>query len=90
MAYEQKDNSGSLFKNDKRENDKHPHMNGSCVIDGVEYWISAWTKPTKDGAGRWQSLAFKKKEPRRPEPRQESRPHARGSRFDDQNDDVPF
>lgn len=60
--FQQKDNSGSLFKNDRREKDTHPHATGSALIDGVEYWVSAWTK---EGAkGKWQSLAFKKKEER--------------------------
>ncbi|RUU80479.1 hypothetical protein [Mesorhizobium sp. M7A.F.Ca.MR.362.00.0.0] len=62
MAYEQKDNSGTLFKNDKREKDSHPHAKGTALIDGVEYWVSAWTK---EGAkGRFQSLSFQKKEQR--------------------------
>ena len=60
MAYEIRELSGSLFKNEKKTEEKHPQMQGSCLIDGVEYWISAWTK---DGAkGRWQSLAFKRKD----------------------------
>ena len=59
MAFEHKDNSGSLFKNEKREKDTHPHATGTAVIDGVAYWVSAWTK---EGAkGKWQSLAFKRK-----------------------------
>ena len=63
MAYEQKDNSGTLFKNDRREKDSHPHAIGTALIDGVEYWISAWTK---DGQkGRFQSLSFKRKDPKR-------------------------
>jgi hypothetical protein len=40
MAYEQKDNSGSIFKNDRKESANHPDAKGSCMIDGVEYWIS--------------------------------------------------
>jgi hypothetical protein len=60
--FEQRDNSGSLFKNDKREKDTHPHATGTAKIDGVEYWVSAWTKDGKNG--KWQSLAFKKKEER--------------------------
>lgn len=60
MAYEKKDMSGTLFRNDKREKDTHPHAQGTAIIDGIEYWISAWTK---DGAkGKFQSLAFKRKE----------------------------
>lgn len=61
--FEHKENSGSLFKNEKREKDTHPHMTGSALIGGVEYWVSAWTKEGKNG--RWQSLAFKPKTERR-------------------------
>lgn len=63
MAYEPKDNTGTLFRNDKREKDTHPQAKGSALIDGVEYWVSAWTKEGKDGE-RFQSLAFKRKEQR--------------------------
>lgn len=59
MAYQQKENSGSIFKNEKKEKDTHPNMTGSALIGGVEYWVSAWTKEGKKG--RWQSLAFKPK-----------------------------
>ena len=60
MAFEQKDNSGSLFKNDKKEKDSHPNAKGSAKIGGVEYWVSAWTKKDKNG-NPWQSLSFTKK-----------------------------
>jgi hypothetical protein len=59
--FQQKENSGSLFKNDKREKDTHPNATGSALIGGVEYWVSAWTKKDKNG-NAWQSLAFKPKE----------------------------
>jgi hypothetical protein len=71
MAFEKKDMSGTLFKNDKREKDTHPNATGTAIINGVEYWISAWTK---DGQkGKFQSLAFKPKEERREEIKQDSR-----------------
>ncbi len=63
MAYEQRELSGSLFKNDKREKDTHPHAKGTALIDGVEFWVSAWTKESAKGE-RYQSLAFQKKEQR--------------------------
>ena len=61
MPYEQRDMSGSLFKNKKKEKDTHPNTQGSALIDGVEYWVSGWTKSTKDGEP-WISLAFKRKD----------------------------
>lgn len=63
MSYEQKENTGSLFKNDKREKETHAHARGSALIDGVEYWIDAWTNETRDGS-KYQSLKFKRKEAR--------------------------
>lgn len=88
MAYQQKDMEGSLFKNDKREKDSHPHMQGSCTIDGVKYWISAWTNGWEGGKDRWQGLKFKRadgKPDTRGEPQQKRQP----GKFDDMPDDIP-
>jgi hypothetical protein len=63
MAYEQRDLSGSLFKNDKREKDTHPNLTGTVMIGGVEYWASGWTKERGNG-DKWISLSFKPKEAR--------------------------
>lgn len=57
---EQRDNSGALFRNDRKEQPTHADHRGSCMIDGREYWISAWIKEGKNG--RFFSLAFKPKE----------------------------
>lgn len=65
MAYEQKNNTGSLFKNDKRATENHPNAKGTALIDGVEYWISAWSKVSTGGV-KWQSLSFERKERRAP------------------------
>lgn len=86
MSYEQKDNSGSLFKNDKKESPNHPDYKGSCMVNGVECWMDAWIKPTKDGAGRWMSFSFKPKGKRTQQaPRQPARQAPQ-----DFNDDIPF
>lgn len=52
-----KDNSGALFKNDRKTEDKHPNAKGKALIGGRWYWMSAWTKQTRDG-DPYQSLAF--------------------------------
>ena len=71
MAYEKRDMSGALFKNDKREKDSQPNATGTAIVEGVEYFISAWTK---DGAkGKFQSLSFKRKDQRAEEIRNTSR-----------------
>ena len=76
MAYEQRDMSGTLWKNDKREKDTHPNATGTCMVDGVEYYVSAWTK---EGAkGKFQSLAFKRKQ------------EQRGPAKEADEDEIPF
>jgi len=62
MAYEQKDMSGTLFINDRKDKDTHPDRAGTALIDGVEYWVSGWIKSGQ--RGQFLSLAFKKKEQR--------------------------
>lgn len=61
MAYETKDNTGSLFKNKRKEKETHPDYSGSCRIDGHDMWISAWLRDTKDGE-KYFSFAFKRKD----------------------------
>lgn len=59
MAFN-KDNSGSLSRNQRKEKDSHPDMKGKATIAGVEYWISGWTKENEKG--KWLSLSFEPKE----------------------------
>ncbi len=59
---EQRERSGTLSKNRKCEHERQPEYRGSCMIDGVEYWISAWIKEGMDG--KFFSLAFTPKEER--------------------------
>ena len=44
-----RDNSGVLFKNDKKDNERAPEYKGNIMVDGNEYWISAWIKEGKSG-----------------------------------------
>jgi hypothetical protein len=90
MAYEQKENSGSLFKNSKKATDKHPDRTGSALIDGREYWVSGWVKQDKNG-NPWMSLAFKPKEEKRTgEAGQRNEAPARRSPREDMDDSIPF
>jgi hypothetical protein len=61
MAYETKPNTGSLFVNDKKENEKHPDRTGSINIDGKEYWLNGWLKESAKGV-KYLSLSVKPKD----------------------------
>lgn len=64
MAYEQRDNTGSLFKNDRKESDSHPDYKGSALLNGVDHWLDAWINESAQGV-KYMSLKFKPKEARR-------------------------
>jgi hypothetical protein len=76
---ERRDNSGTLGKNNRREKDTHPTHTGKGVIDGKEYWISAWVK--EGPSGKFFSLAFKAKD---------EQPQATPAKAPDFDDDIPF
>ena len=89
VAYDQKDNSGSIFANDRKESENHPDGKGSCMIDGVEYWVSTWNKKTQEGKP-WRSLAFTRKEAKQAKPPQRQQTKPASSGFDVMDEDIPF
>lgn len=76
-------NRGSLFKNDKKTEEKHPDLSGSINIEGTEYWISGWSKVSKGGQ-KFISLSVRQKQE---QTRQSSQP-TRSSKKDDE--DIPW
>jgi uncharacterized protein (DUF736 family) len=74
-------NRGSLFKNDKKEEEKHPDMNGTINVGGTEYWISGWKKVSKAGSG-FISLSVR---PKQEQTRQSSQP-TKKAKTDDWDD----
>jgi len=75
MAYEQRDNSGSLFKNDRKEKENHPDYKGSCMVGGVEMWMSAWLKTGANGT-KFMSFSFQPKDQQQPATQQPPAPQA--------------
>ena len=57
---EKRDNSGVLFKNENKDNEKKPDYKGSIMVDGNEYWLSAWIKEGK--SGKFMGLALSPKD----------------------------
>ena len=79
-------NRGILSRNDRKEKDSHPDMKGTINVDGVEYWLSGWTKTKKDGSGKFLSLNVEPKQQMaaaKPAPK-------RQSKVEDMDDDIPF
>jgi hypothetical protein len=85
VAYEMKDNSGSLFKNDRNEKDTHADYRGSIMVAGQEYWIDAWLNESSSGT-KYMGLKVKPKEARQNGPSTEYRAAVQA----DLDDDVPF
>lgn len=80
MAYEKKDDTGALFKNDRKEKETHPDYKGDALIDGTEMWIAAWIKQGKNG--KFMSLSFT--------PKDEQKAAAPAPSVMDMPDDIPF
>ena len=90
MAYEQRDNSGSLFKNDRKEKETHPDYKGSCMVGGVEMWMSAWLKTSGNGT-KFMSFSFQPKEQQQAPARQAPARQAPAPQADpDFDSDLPF
>lgn len=71
--YEQKDNTATLFRNDKKTSDKSPDFRGDAVIDGVKKRVALWIKEGRKG--EFYSLAFSD-----PQEREERAPEASRSK----------
>jgi len=73
--------TGALFKNDRKETEKHPDYKGQAEIEGTEYWVSAWANKSSKGVS-YMSLKFSAKDgeaKKKPAPAD-----------DDFSDEVPF
>jgi hypothetical protein len=89
MAYEQKDNSGSVFPNErKREGKNDADLTGQAMVGGVEYWVNGWGKKTKDGR-KWLSLSFRPKAAMHPGGGERSAP-AEHEQVPEGGDGLPF
>ncbi len=72
MAYEQKNNSGSLFVNKFKEKETQPDYKGSLMVEGVLYDLAAWSTTAKSGV---QYLSIKVSTPKvKEEPTTEPEP----------------
>jgi hypothetical protein len=56
----QKDNAGSIFRNEDRAKDTDRDYGGSAMVDGQEYWVSSWVNESREGK-KYLKLSFKPK-----------------------------
>jgi hypothetical protein len=80
-----KDMRGSISKNKRKTEEKHPDIKGSIVINGVDYWLSGWARDSEDGP--WYSLVAEQK---RDQPARSAPAQAPASEAPALDDDIPF
>ena len=87
--YQQKDNSGALFKNDKKESDSHPDYKGSAMIDGSDYWVSGWINVSNSGT-KYMKFSYSQKEQVHNNGVQQVQAAVGGMSLAQLEDDIPF
>jgi len=81
-------NRGALFKNDRKESDRHPDYRGNINVDGTEYWLSAWIKEGR--SGKFMSLSVQPKEGQQRQERPAAPRSDDPGNLADLDDSVPF
>jgi uncharacterized protein (DUF736 family) len=78
-------NRGALFKNKRKDSDRHPDYTGTLNVGGAELWISAWLKVSQKGE-KFMSISVKPKEERR----EDRAPEGKAQVRNDMDDEIPF
>ncbi len=74
-------NSGALYRNENKQEEKHPDYSGSINVGGKDYWLSGWVKESKKDGKKFFSLSIKQKAKENPHSKKE---------VEQPNDDIPF
>jgi hypothetical protein len=79
-------NRGTIAKNTRKTDDKHPDIAGTINVEGKEFWLNGWLKTNGSDGSKFYSLSLKPKEARAA-----SYPKDKASRnIDPADDDQPF
>lgn len=98
MPYEPKDGDGTLFDNNRRDNDRAPDMTGTLLLNGETLRIAGWWKGGQGGKSQFLSLRVSKPEARqeqRQQPpahqnRQQAAPRPQPAHPPVEEDEIPF
>ena len=80
---EQKNNTGAIFKNDKKTAENQPDYRGNMTVDGKQWEISLWVRESAAG-NKYMSAAIKE-----PYVKTESAP-VQTPKTDESDDGMPF
>ena len=90
--FEHKENRGSLFRNNKKENENQPDYRGDALINGKQVWLSAWLNEGKNG--KYFSISFQDKDDTHKEGMNQVKDalksEAPAGNFDSFDNDIPF
>ena len=79
-------NRGALFKNAKKDSERHPDYKGSLNVNGIDFWVSSWLKTSSKGE-KYMSLSVEPKDaPQKPAPKPAPMPQS----LADMDSDIPF
>ncbi len=92
MPYEKRPCTGTLFYNNKGDNERRPDMKGTLVLsNGLEVEISAWKKTSRNGKEFLSLKLGNYTQPRQSAHEQDkANGHQPQSSLDGLKDDIPF
>lgn len=86
MSYTIKDNTFSLFENDKKGNEKAPDYKGKGKVSGVEVKIAVWKRTSQSGVEYWSGSIEEVTQPDMPQ----AEPEKAEPQPEAVTDEIPF
>ena len=80
---ETKNNSGAIFKNDKKQKETHPDYRGKINVEGKEFEIALWLKESAKGMKYFSVAISEPYTPEQPAQREQAP-------INTNDDDLPF
>lgn len=88
-GFEQKDNRGMAWKNDRKRSERDPGYTGSIRVDGEDYYVSVWVEDDRRNPGAKRlSIAVNPKDRNRAAGSGSTTTRSAADDFSD--DDIPF